>query len=142
MSHSKDGETSAGVGWEQSAEHALGRSSRPLALLAVLSIVLVAGWIIHQRSIRTSSDLTDGQLVENWSLDLNQATEQELQLIPGLGPKLARAILQRRSELGDFQCLDQLSEVPGIKEQRVRNLARYLKVSNSVNGSQENPLSE
>lgn len=130
------------MGWEQSVQHALGRSNRALALLAVLSIVLVAGWIIYQRSRPTASDLRDGQLVENWSLDLNQATEQELQLIPGLGPKLARAILQRRSELGVFQSLDQLSEVPGIKEQRVRNLARYLKVSNSLNGSQVNPLNE
>jgi len=142
LSHSKDGEISAAVGWERSVQHSLGRSSRALSLLAVLSIVLVAGWIIYQRSIRSTSDRTDGQLVENWSLDLNQATEQELQLIPGLGPKLARAILQRRSELGAFQSLDQLSEVPGIKEQRVRNLARYLKVSNSLNGSQVNPLSE
>jgi competence protein ComEA len=142
LSHSKDGETSADVGWERSVQHSLGRSSRALALLAILSIVWVAGWIIYQRSIRTTSDLTDGQLVENWTVDLNHATEQELRLIPGLGPKLARAILQRRSELGPFQSLDQLSEVPGIKEQRVRNLARYLKVSNSVNGSQVNPLSE
>lgn len=130
------------MGWERSVQHSLGRSSRALALLAILSIVLVAGWIIYQRSIRTTSDLTDGQLVENWTVDLNHATEQELRLIPGLGPKLARAILQRRSELGAFQSLDQLSEVPGIKEQRVRNLARYLKVSNSVNGSQVTPLSE
>ena len=130
------------MGWERSVQHSLGRSSRALALLAILSIVLVAGWIIYQRSIRTTSDLTDGQLVENWTVDLNHATEQELRLIPGLGPKLARAILQRRSELGPFQSLDQLSEVPGIKEQRVRNLARYLKVTNSLNGSQVNPLSE
>lgn len=130
MSQSKDGETSAGSGWEQSVEPALGKSSRALALLAVLSIISVTGWILYHRSTRTSSDLTDGQLVENWTVDLNQATEQELQLIPGLGPKLAQAILHRRTELGGFQSLDQLSEVPGIKEQRVKNLARYLKVSN------------
>lgn len=133
---------SVDVGWEQSVQQSLGRNAGALALLTVLSLVTVSVWIIYQRSAPTASESSDRQLVENWTVDLNQATLQELQLIPGLGPKLASAILQRRDQLGGFQSLDQLSEVPGIKEQRLRILARYLKLSNSDNKSPTNVLSE
>jgi transcriptional accessory protein Tex/SPT6 len=52
-----------------------------------------------------------------------------LQLIPGLGPKLAAAILDRRRELGGFQRIEQLADIPGIKQQRVQMLSRYLKIT-------------
>lgn len=47
-------------------------------------------------------------------LDLNTATADELDALPGIGPVLARRIVAHRDELGPFRSVDQLEDVPGI----------------------------
>lgn len=51
-------------------------------------------------------------------LNLNAATQAELELLPGIGPALSQAILDYRAEFGPFQTTEQLMEVPGIGEKR------------------------
>ena len=41
-------------------------------------------------------------------VDLNTATEAELQSVPGIGEEMARAILQYREDFGGFIIVDQL----------------------------------
>lgn len=47
-------------------------------------------------------------------LSINQATAEELQSLPGIGPSLSAAIVAFRDEHGPFTQLEQLDEVPGI----------------------------
>jgi competence protein ComEA len=47
-------------------------------------------------------------------LDLNRASEEELRLVPGVGAKLARAIVEARSARGGFKAWDEVDEVPGV----------------------------
>jgi competence protein ComEA len=47
-------------------------------------------------------------------LDLNQATELELEALPGVGPATALAILAYRTEHGPFAAVDDLLDVRGI----------------------------
>ena len=47
-------------------------------------------------------------------LDLNLATAQELTLLPLIGPKRAKIILEKRSGVHGFRSLDELLEIPGI----------------------------
>ncbi|MEX1217797.1 MAG: helix-hairpin-helix domain-containing protein [Acidimicrobiales bacterium] len=47
-------------------------------------------------------------------LDLNSATSQQLDALPGVGPATATAILNRRKELGRFRSVDDLLTVKGI----------------------------
>jgi competence protein ComEA len=46
--------------------------------------------------------------------DLNRAERSDLEQIPGVGPKLAQAIVDHRSEKGQFKSLDQLRDVKGV----------------------------
>lgn len=46
-------------------------------------------------------------------LDLNRATEQELSLVSGVGPSLAKAIVSARADAG-FRSWDELDRVPGV----------------------------
>ena len=58
-------------------------------------------------------------------LDVNQATEQDFDALPGIGPKLAERILTYRQSVGAFHSLDELREVKGIgkkKFERIRPL--------------------
>jgi len=47
-------------------------------------------------------------------VDLNRATQTELEMLPGVGPATATAILAFRTERGGFFSVDELQDVPGI----------------------------
>jgi len=47
-------------------------------------------------------------------LNLNSASQRELELLPGIGPVLAERIVNYRDEIGEFTSVDQLIEVKGI----------------------------
>ncbi len=59
--------------------------------------------------------LTGGEArVLGLPLDLNRATEAELDALPGIGPHLAERIVRTREAQGPFRSLDDLGGVPGI----------------------------
>lgn len=62
-------------------------------------------------------------------MDVNSARWDELQLVPGIGEKLAERIIAAREARGPFKDLRDLTEVQGIKEKRLENLRKYLTVS-------------
>ncbi len=62
-------------------------------------------------------------------LDLNTATLEELQALPGIGPKLAKQILDYREECGKFFSVDELLEVPGIGEKKLEAIREMVKVN-------------
>ena len=61
-------------------------------------------------------------------LDLNEVQEEHLTLIPGIGPELARRIVQYRSNKGEFRRIEELMDVQGIGQKRLQSLKRYLAV--------------
>lgn len=60
-------------------------------------------------------------------LDLNAATLEQLDALPGIGPTTAQAILDERERRGGFRSVDELLEVRGIgpaKLEQLRDLVR------------------
>lgn len=55
-------------------------------------------------------------------VDLNTATEDELDALPGVGPTIAAAIVAFRTENGGFASVDDLLDVKGIGEARLAEL--------------------
>lgn len=53
---------------------------------------------------------------------LNTATAEELQSLPGVGPKRAEAILALRTRLGHFKRVEDLLRVKGIGHASLRRL--------------------
>jgi competence protein ComEA len=49
-------------------------------------------------------------------LNLNTATLMELETLPGVGPVLARRILDFREKKGGFRRVEELLVIPGISE--------------------------
>lgn len=59
-------------------------------------------------------------------IDLNAATREELETLPGIGPVLAERILNYREEHGPFEALSDLLLVEGIGKKTLENIEPYL----------------
>jgi competence protein ComEA len=57
------------------------------------------------------------------TLDLNRATQADLEELPGIGPVMAQRILEHREQIGRFQAVGDLRDVPGIGEKTFQKLA-------------------
>lgn len=55
-------------------------------------------------------------------IDLNVATAQQLEALPGVGPVLAARIVAHRTERGPFQTVEDLLDVPGIGEAKLAQM--------------------
>ena len=61
-------------------------------------------------------------------INLNTATIQQLDRLPGVGPVLAQRIVEFREKRGGFRTVEELLAVPGISEQRWQALRLLLRV--------------
>lgn len=55
-------------------------------------------------------------------LDLNTVSEGELARVPGVGPSLARRLVQTREERGRFHTWEEVASVPGVGAARLETL--------------------
>ncbi len=55
-------------------------------------------------------------------INLNTATQGELETLPGIGPSLAKEILAERDRLGGYSTIDDLGRVHGIGARRLAQL--------------------
>lgn len=61
-------------------------------------------------------------------VNLNEADERELSLLPSIGPTIARRIIENRERLGPFHSLDDLGRIHGIGEKSIEKLRAYCHV--------------
>ncbi len=59
-------------------------------------------------------------------VNLNRATPQELERLPGVGPALAARIVEHRERHGPFRRPEHLLLVRGISERRLRELRPFI----------------
>ncbi|OGQ50732.1 MAG: hypothetical protein A3J24_09445 [Deltaproteobacteria bacterium RIFCSPLOWO2_02_FULL_53_8] len=61
-------------------------------------------------------------------IDINTADADELMKVPGIGPKTARNIIEKRVQIGGFSSINQLTEVKRIGRVRLDRIRRYIAI--------------
>lgn len=61
-------------------------------------------------------------------INLNTATERDLESLPGIGPEIARRIVEYRQQNGRFTSVDDLKKVSGIGEKTLNRIRQLLRV--------------
>ena len=59
-------------------------------------------------------------------IDLNAATEKELEELPGVGPTTAKAIVEFREKSGKFKRVDDLLVIRGISDAKLTRIRPYV----------------
>lgn len=65
---------------------------------------------------------------ESLKVNINTATSDELQRLPGIGESMASKIITYRKENGKFQKIEDLKNVSGIGDIKYNNIKKYIYV--------------
>lgn len=60
-------------------------------------------------------------------LNVNTATIEEFQLLPGIGPSMAKSIVAHRATSGSFKSVNDMEKIKGIGKKKLAKLRPYLK---------------
>ncbi len=66
-------------------------------------------------------------------IDVNSAGAEALQVLPGVGPKLAEAIIKSREKDGPFQKASDLLRIKGIGAKKLEKMMPYLRFNSPAN---------
>lgn len=101
------------------------RRSAQLALAVLVGLLAFRGYG-NRLGARPSESLPTAKL------DLNKADHTELEQVPGIGPKLARAIEDHRKDKGPFRSLDDLRGVHGVGPATVEKVRPFVRVESDA----------
>lgn len=75
-----------------------------------------APWLPMSERLRRGGAAADGPV------NINRASESDLDALPGVGPSTARAIVEDRDANGPFSTIEDLMRVSGIGEKKFEKL--------------------
>jgi len=78
-------------------------------------------------AVALAAQAADPQPGLTGTVNVNTATEEELQLLPGIGAARAEALIKLRKQRGGFKSLEQLKDVKGIGDASLERLRPYVR---------------
>lgn len=87
-------------------------------VLLVMALALSPALALEQKAKPTSNE----------KVNLNTATVEQLQTLPGVGPAIAKRILEHRAKHGKFNRIEDLINIQGIGEKKFQKIKDRLVV--------------
>jgi competence protein ComEA len=97
--------------------------------MPVLCVLLLAAAVAGAQDSRSASAQP--------TVNINTATSEQLQLLPGVGPALAGRIIAFREANGPFEKVDELEAVQGIGDKSLAKLRPYVATSGATSLSEK-----
>lgn len=76
----------------------------------------------------TKENLNTSNNVKTSKVNINSATQTELETLPGIGPSTALKIINYRKEKGKFNKIEDIKNVNGIGESKFNKIKEFIKI--------------
>lgn len=98
-------------------------------LTAICLCIVLCGIYFTQKTFQ--NDIPHQRIEIPFTVDLNQAEPRELELIPGIEPALAEAIVAYRVSYGNYVDTIELLDVHGMSEELYNDIKHYVSLGGS-----------
>lgn len=90
------------------------------------SYVTAASGGVNSKEATNSTQSSSTSDMSSKKVNINTATQEELDTLPGIGPSIAAKIIDYREQNGKFNSIEEIKEVSGIGD------AKYEKIKDSI----------
>jgi len=87
----------------------------------VVVLMLMIGFVC-QTSVCFSAVEIEGKV------NINTATEDQIALLPGIGPKLATEVVNYRTNSGNFKAIEDIKKVSGVGDKKFEKIKNFIAV--------------
>lgn len=111
---------------------------KTLLILLLLALVILYSWNTSRDKLSIEEFFSTGashssftaheSILRGLPIDINSATAEDLEAIPGMGPVTATTIVQQRQLHGKFKDFKDLLQVKGIGLKRLRRIQPFIKL--------------
>lgn len=84
-------------------------------------LMLVIGFVCQTRICFSATEI-DGKV------NINTATEDQIALLPGIGPKLATEVVNYRTSNGNFKTIEDIKKVNGVGDKKFEKIKNFVVV--------------
>lgn len=98
-----------------------------LYIFLFILFLSITVYFLHSRLDSANYFLSDyTQPSQIQKININTATAEQLQIIPGIGPAISERIIAYRMEYGPFTCIDDIINVKGVGKSLLSRLETYI----------------
>ena len=82
----------------------------------------------HIVTTENGEGIIENNELEDEKININTATQTELETLPGIGPSLAYKIVEYRQQNGKFKAVEDLKNVSGIGESKYNQIEKFVEI--------------
>ena len=96
--------------------------------ICLVMIIFIIGAFVQLSFKRDIAPIRWAKYVRQFKININTARIDQLQMLPGIGAKLAERILDYRKSFGSFKTLEDLENVDGITEKKFGHIKELIEL--------------
>ncbi|MGQ9464661.1 MAG: ComEA family DNA-binding protein [bacterium] len=96
-----------------------------IVLISILIAINIVKYINQQKNYKTYELIIEESMKQ---ISINNADTNDFKALPGIGPVLARRIIEYREKNGGFKTISDLRKVKGIGENLFKRIEPFIKL--------------